>query len=39
MDWSIEALAGLEVMGLLKYGTLKIDPKSLVIKVNQQIQI
>ena len=30
-DWSIEALAGLEVMGLLKYGSLKIDPNSLEI--------
>jgi OOP family OmpA-OmpF porin len=32
VDLSIQALAGLEVMGLLKYGSLKIDPKSLVIK-------
>jgi len=31
-DWSIQALAGLEVMGFLKNGSLKIDTKSLSIK-------
>lgn len=31
-DWSIQALAGLEVMGLLNYGSLKIETKSLTIR-------
>ena len=31
-DWSIQALAGLEVMDLLNYGSLKIETKSLTIR-------